>query len=170
MVKQTLLNKIKTSYVITDTSMIILILFTIALTVLARGCQLEYGEPREVKRETIPMVTIDTNYSHVFVACDSAGNGLYEIEYEINNTDTTNVRIYYEQLTVNDIFNNNVITIRKIEMCTGSCTSDSIVVCCSDFKHKLIRVTVENLSNESSVVMNLLYMYWMHVDSCSCVN
>nr|QBK88730.1 MAG: hypothetical protein LCMiAC01_04120 [Mimivirus LCMiAC01] len=135
--------------------MIILILCAIVSTVLASSCWLNYASLLATAGETIPIVTIDTNYSKVFIACGKATGGIYELKYEINNTDTTDVRIYYEELLSID----GVYT-KKIEMCTGSCISGNAYVCCKDFDHKLVRVTVENLRNGSQVVMNSLNIHY----------
>nr|QBK88728.1 MAG: hypothetical protein LCMiAC01_04100 [Mimivirus LCMiAC01] len=130
-----------------------LLLFAIVSTVLASGCWIEYAAILPAQWKTTPLVTIDTNYSRVFNACDMATGGMYEIGYEINNIDTVYVRIYYE---LSQVINGSYV--RKGEVCNGSCTSGNIYICCKDFNHKYIRVTVENLKNSSnsSVVLQSL--------------
>ena len=135
--------------------MIVLLVCAIVSTVLASSCWFDYASLLATEGETIPMVTIDTNYSQVFVACGKATGGIYELKYEINNTDAINVRIYYEELlSIDGVYTN------KIEICTGSCISGNAYVCCKDFDHKLVRVTVENLRNGSQVVMNSLNIHY----------
>lgn len=131
--------------------MIIFIVFIITSTVLASNCWIEYTALLVATGKTIPAVTIDTNYSQVFNACDVATGGIYEIRYEINNTDTVDVRMYYElSQVISDSY------IRKNEVCNGSCVSGNIYICCGDFGHKFIRIIVENLKKNSSVVLQSL--------------
>jgi len=134
--------------------MIIFIIYAIVSTVLASNCWIEYVALFPSPWETTPMVTIDTNYSQIFNACDIATGGMYEIRYEINNTDITDVNIYYE---LSQVINGSYI--RKYEVCSGFCTSGNIYVCCKDFDHKYIRVTVENLKNSSLVLKSLNIHY-----------
>ncbi len=129
--------------------MIIFLVFAIVSTVLASNCWIEYGALLAAPWETTPMITIDTNYTQVFNACEIATGGIYEIKYEINNA--IDIRMYYElSQSIDSSY------VRKSEVCNGTCVSGNIYVCCKDFEHKFVIVTMENLNKNSSVIMQSL--------------
>nr|QBK88729.1 MAG: hypothetical protein LCMiAC01_04110 [Mimivirus LCMiAC01] len=138
--------------------MIILLVFAIVSTVLASNCNSGLGhfDPGEITK----MITVDTNYSQVFNACNIYQTPMCRFKYDVHNTDQTKIRIYYELFQVN-----NGSYGEKYEVCNGTCEPGYIYVCCADFEYNFIRVTVENLKKESPIILISLgaeYQFFNH--------
>ena len=104
--------------------MILLLVFTIISTILAYGCG---DSPPEYfyQGESIEMVVINTNYSQVFNACDISQFIMCRIKYDVQNTDKTSIRIYYELFQTN-----NDLYCEKYEVCNGT-------MCTREYKYML---------------------------------
>ncbi len=140
--------------------MILLLVFTIISTILAYGCggnEPEYFYQGEITE----MVVINTNYSQVFNACDISQFIMCRIKYDVQNTDKTSIRIYYELFQTN-----NGLDSEKYEVCNGTCAPGNIDVCCNDVKHKpkFVRMTIVNLKEESPIILKSLSIEYQYTN------
>ena len=138
--------------------MILLLVFTIISTSLASSCG---DSPPEYfyQGEITEMVVINTNYSQVFSACDISQFIMCRIKYDVQITDKTSIRIYYELFQTD-----NGLCSEKYEVCNGTCIPGNIDVCCNDGKHKpkFIRMTIVNLKKESPIILKSLSIEYQY--------
>jgi len=145
--------------------MILLLVFTIISTILASSCG-DSTPKYFYQGEIIEMVIINTNYSQVFNACDISQFIMCRIKYNVQNTDKTSIRLYYELFQTD-----NSKCSEKYEVCNGTCAPGNIDVCCNDVKHKpkFIRMTIVNLKEESSIILKSLSIEYQYTNYVSTI-